>query len=171
MYCVCTCSLYGCVRTYCMYVCIAHVYFCMQIFYPCVMWCYTDRTERDRGLLQSKLRSAHKAQSTASHAAPRTGYTAHGQLPPRGGMVESVVPGQSLPQEGTVRSTPTVLQLHSEEVHQLKKRVFELENEVSYTYLRMYMPPMLAYTHSMCTYVCTFRYTHTHTHLHGWTKL
>ena len=100
------------------------------------MWSsYADRTERDRGLLQSKLRSAQKVQSTASHPAPRTSYTAHGQLPPQGAMVESVVPGQSLPQGGAVRSTATVLQSHSEEVHQLKKRIFELENEVSYMYV------------------------------------
>ena len=91
-----------------------------QLFYFCFCAVYSFlRTERDRGLLQSKLRAAQRTQNTSSQPVP-SAYVAtvvREQPQPQGGGVGSAVP-------------QSVLQSHADQVHQLKSKIVGLETEV-----------------------------------------
>ena len=93
------------------------------------------RAERDRGLLQSKLRAAQRTQNISSQSVPpaHLGTVVQEQSQPQGGGVGSAVP-------------LSVLQSHADQVHQLKSKIAELENQV---WLRC----VHAYTFTLyCTY-------------------
>jgi centrosomal protein CEP290 len=78
-----------------------------------------ERAERDRGLLQSKLRAAQRTQNISSQSVPpaHLGTVVQEQSQPQGGGVGSAVP-------------LSVLQLHADQVHQLKSKIAELENQL-----------------------------------------